>query len=345
MADPTKDKDKKGVKMPDVDAIDSLSLSMIPLQSNTLKGARLVKNSRMETAVELHSDPISGSLQIMPEDIADAFAGAERDQQIISQLASLNSYDVYSLRSSLKKIGVQIDEDTLSLSDNMKETLAAYTLEFTRPLIEQIFGAGGSVDATAPGGLQKIFRDPDIARVRDNLKTMTQKTGIPLEEIPSFLEKYSDVFLSVAYYRYSLQSVQKDLERFLKWIKALQETREVTSNPRTLNSCKKVEDTMKFITASITDRLNRFQKGFEQFWGNISKESFEQLKKQVEENHASMGAVLCGLLVKVRAWAKDFPDDNVGSGAKRAQFVTTELEPGLEKIKILETDARKRLGL
>lgn len=345
MADQPKDKDKnKAAKEQNMDAIDSLSLSMIPLTSTTLKGARLVKNSRMETAVELHNDPISGSLQIMPEDIADAFSGADRDQQIISQLASLNSYDVYSLRSSLKKIGVQVDEDLLSLSDNMKETLNAYSFEFTRPLIEKIFGTG-KIDAAAPGALQKIFRDPDVSKVRENLKTMTQQTGIALEEIPAFIEKYNDVFLSIAYYRYSFQGISKDMDRFLRWIQALQQVREVITTPRTLNSCKKVDDSVHFLSASIKDRLARFQSSFELFWSNINKESFEQLKKNIEDNHASMGAVLCGLIVKIRGWSKEFPEDNVGGPTKRAQFVMTELEPGLEKLKIMEAEARRRLGM
>jgi hypothetical protein len=344
MTDKQKDKTAKNAPT-DADAIEKLSLSVMPLSSNTLKSAKLIKNSRMETAVELYNDPISGSLQIMPEDIADQLATTEQDQLIIRQLASLNSYDVYSLRSSLKKLGLEVsDPSTLQLSDGMKEQLAQYTAAFTRPLIEKIFGV---TDAEMAGkdGLQKILRDPDINRVRTNLKTMTERTGIPLDEIPKFLEEYSDMFLSVAYYRYSFESVGIEIERFLFWVHDLRTHRDVISSPQTLASCKKVEDSLRFISGSIRERLGTFQSGFEKFWSDINKSSFKNLHQQIEENHASMGSVLCGLVVKMQGWAKEFPDNTVGGPQKRAKFVVTELEPGIEKLKNLEHEARAKLGL
>src|SRR5262245_16660330 len=103
MADKQKDKTRS---KPDMDSIDTLSLSVMPLASQTLKNAKLVKNSRLETAVELYNDPVAGSLQIYPAEVADQIAASPRDQEIINQLAGLHSYDVYSLRTSLSKLGI-----------------------------------------------------------------------------------------------------------------------------------------------------------------------------------------------------------------------------------------------
>ena len=91
--------------------------------------------------------------------------------------------------------------------------------------------------------------------------------------------------------------------------------------------------------------MTQFQSGFETFWKNINRDSFLQMRKQIEENHASMGSVLCGTIVKMHLWKKTFPDNNVGGPATRAKFVMTELEPGLIILKDLEVEARKRLGL
>jgi hypothetical protein len=299
----------------------------------------------METAVELYNDPIAGSLQIYPEDIADQIAAPSRDQEIINQLAGLHSYDVYSLRASLKKLGIEVAEtEQLDLSKDMKVALADTTVQFTRPLIEKIFGAG-QASATDAQALQKIFRDPDVSRVRENLKTMQQATGIPLEDIPKFLEEYSDVFLSVAYYKFSFDNIGKDVDRFLLWIKDLQAHRDVSSTPQTAAHCKKVEDTMRFLISSIRERLMRFQVSFETFWQKINRDSFKDLRHQIDENHSSMGSILCGLSVKMNGWAKEFPDNNVGGPQKRAKFVVTDMEPGLEKLKTLEAEARKALRL
>jgi hypothetical protein len=347
MSDKNKDKNKDSKSAAsDIDAIDKLSLSMIPLNSTTLKGARLIKNARMETAVELHNDPISGSLQIQPEDISEAFSGAESDQQVITALAALNSYDVYSMRASLKKMNIEVSDSALELSASMKLALGNYTREFTRPLVEKIFGSSHlDIEMSDGESLQKIFRDSDAARVRHNLQIITTRTGIPMEEIPAFFQSYSDVFLSVAYYRYSFESIGGNIDRFLVWIKDLQKQRDVTSSGQTVNSCRKVEENLRFLSTSMKERLNLFNAGFETFWVDINRRSFDDLRNQVEENHNSMGGVLCGLIVKMRNWAVEFPDNNAGGPQKRIKFVVSEMEPGLDKLRQLELDARKTLGL
>jgi len=325
------------------DSLDKLSLSMIPLSSTALRNARLIKNTRMETTVELMNDPVAGSLQMRPDDIAENITNSTRDRAIIRALAALNSYDVYSLRGSLKRIGVEVeDEKKLDLADEMKLTLHQYMMAFTRPLVDRIFGyeqAQGHED------INLLLNDPDIARVRDNLRIMSEKTGIPLEEIPRFLASYSDVFLSVAYYRHSFESLGDEIERFMQWIGELQQSRDVKASPRMVNACRNTEDIVYKLTNSVRERMSRFNKAFHMFWSDINKESFDQLRRQVEENHDGMGAVLCGLLVKIRNWSYEFPDNTVGSPAKRVTFVMTEIEPGLDKLKKFENEARKAIGL
>ena len=329
----------------DKDSVDRLPLSSIPLASGALRGAKLVKNARMETSVEIHSDPLSGSLQVSPESIADFMETSPRDQAIISSLAGLQSFDVYSLRGNLKKLGVEVkDADALDLSEDMKEGLSIYSLEFTRPLVEKIFGQDRK-DIKTTQGLHAILRDPDMARVKENLKIIAEKTGLQLSDIPKFIEEYSEVFLSVSYYRYSFESVGPDIDRFLFWMCEVRSRREVMSSPKTLDQCKEVEEILRFLGNSIRERLLQFQTSFEMFWADINKESFGEMRKQIEENHSSMGSVLCGLVVKMNLWKKAFPDNTVGGPSTRAKFVVTEMEPGLIKLKDLENEARQRLGM
>lgn len=346
MAVAEKSKNTRAMAGTENDAMDRLSLSIIPLSSNTLKNARLIKNARMETAVELHNDPISGSLQIMPEDISDAFSGAEQDQAIITALAALNSYDVYSMRSSFKALGIPVGQESLSLSDSMKTALNDYTVEFIRPLIEKIFGSGHmDIVVTGNESLTQILEDSDAARVRKNLQTISSRTGIPIDEIPAFLETYSDVFLSVAYYRHCFENVGQDIQRFLGWINEMQKLRDISSSAQSMSSCKKVEKSMQVINASINERLAKFHQGFEAFWCNINKESFDLLRQQIEDNHSSMGSVLCGLVVKMNRWSREFPDNTVGGPQQKVKFIMTEMEPGLESLRLMEMEARKKIGL
>lgn len=325
----------------DQDSIDTLSLSMIPLTSQTLKSARLVKNSRLETQLELMNDPVAGSLQIRPEDVAQQFPGSKEDAKIITSLSQLNSYDVYSLRTSLKKLGVQVDNTVLELSESMKDRLDNYAIEFTRPLLRAIFGRDG-VDEQ---NLLKVFRDPDRALVAQRLKLLAEKTDMPIEDLPKFLESYNDIFLSVAYYRHSFESAVPDINRFWLWLGDLKSKREVAGSPRTMASCKKVEESLRFLSSSIRERLGSFKGAFEVFWDDMNRDSFERLRKEIEGNHVGMGGVLCGLVVKMRRWSQEFPDNNVGGPTTRAGFVLSEMEPGLEHLKEMENEARNSIGL
>ncbi len=341
------EEEKKKIKSSDAgkDAIDTFPLGSIPLSSSSLKKAKLVKNARMETAVEIHSDPLSGSLQVSPETISDFMSATPEDQIIIDKLASLDSFDVYSLRTNLKKLGVEVDDlDALELSEDMKEGLSIYSLEFISPLVERIFGRDRE-DLKTPAGLTKIIQDTDINKVKANLQLMADTTGIPLGDIPEFLQDYSDVYLSVAYYRYSFESVGADIERFLFWIDELKTSREVTSNPISMKQCKITEAIMRFLQASIRERLVKFRSSFEMFWIDINRDSFLEMRKQIEENHGTMGGVLCGLVVKMNGWKKEFPNPTSGSPSARLKFVISEMEPGLIKVKNLENEARQSLGL
>ncbi len=341
----TDEKNKPHVGGSGKDAIDTFPLESIPLSSSSLKQAKLVKNARMETAVEIHSDPLSGSLQVSPETISDFMSATPEDQAIIDKLAGLDSFDVYSLRSNLKSLGVEVqDVEALELSDDMKEGLSMYSLEFISPLVEKIFGRDRE-DLKSSAGLTKIIQDSDVSKVKSNLKLMAEKTGIPLAEIPEFLQEYSEVYLSVAYYRYSFESIGADIERFLFWVDELKTSREVTTNPIALKQCRITEAVIRFLQASIRERLVKFRSSFEMFWLDINRDSFLEMRKQIEENHGTMGAVLCGLVVKMNGWKKEFPSGTSGSPSARLKFIISEMEPGLLKVKDLENHARRMLGL
>jgi len=345
MANVNDDKKSHDKKNKERDAIDTLPLSDIPLSSTGLKGAKLVKNSRMETSVEIFSDPLSGSLQVAPESISDFMKTSPQDQVVINKLSGLYSFDVYSLRSNLKSLGVEaVDAEALELSDEMKEGLSLYSLEFVSPLIEKIYGKDRD-ELKGSQDLSRIIKDTDIAKVKANLQKIAERTGMQLQEIPEFLKEYSDVYLSVAYYRYSFESIAADTERFLFWLEGLKATREIASNPQNLAQIKQIETIIRFLHASIRERLAKFRSTFEMFWLDINRESFINMRKQIEDNHGSMGAVLCGLIVKMHLWKKEFPNNNVGGPSTRLKFATAEMEPGLIKLKDMENEARKKLGL
>lgn len=339
---------QKGV-VADIDSIDVFPLDVMPIKSPTLKKARLIKNARMETSLELYNDPISGSLQISPQKLGEMFTDDTQkykdDHAIISQLSALGSFDVFSLRAVFKKLHLEtIPEDALNLSDKMKGDLSSHSQKFILPLIERIYGIDRFSGASVKD-VRDVFKNPDVDLVRENLKIMTQKTGIPLNELPNFLEEYNDVFLSVAYYDYSLESIHNTVDKFFSWLHQMRTQREIMASPKTMAVCESSEHILQFVNMSLHERLEKMQKNFNVFWNDINRVSFEKLQNEISDNHQSLGAVLCGLIVKMRAWEKEFPTANSGGPQQRSKFIISELEPGLEKLKKLEQEARKKLGL
>ncbi len=130
------------------------------------------------------------------------------DLQILSKLAPLPSFDVFSLRRSLRQLGIPLAEDSeLQLTEEKNKELTAYMSSFTLPLIKQIYGSD-DLEITNFKDLVGLFKDPDVKKAISKLKTMAETLNIQLDQIPRFLEDYGDIFLSLSYYRNCLDRLQ-----------------------------------------------------------------------------------------------------------------------------------------
>ena len=92
------------------------------------------------------------------------------------------------------------------------------------------------------------------------------------------------------------------------------------------------------MTARITGTLETFEKRTHQMWDNISQEEFKTVKAMIERHHVTIGAALCGLTVKMNAFAHSFPHPQAGGPIKRADFMMSEMIQGIDIIR----DAEKR---
>ena len=129
---------KKGVRFPekerdyeaedrqrvqeDMDSLFAVPLSILPLETKGLKRARMVKNVKLQSAIEVFADRETGSGQLDVEDLPAEFDWPEDkthpDLIIMRKLAVLQSYDIYSLRITLREHGIPVNEDVaLKLSD------------------------------------------------------------------------------------------------------------------------------------------------------------------------------------------------------------------------------------
>lgn len=328
------------------DSFHILPLSMIPLETPGLRKANLVKNARLETAVELFNDDSTGSGQVSPSQLAEVFPSyaeeIQRDMGIIEGLSALDSYDVFSLRTSLRKMGLEINDEYLCLSDDAREELAGYMRDFTRPLIQKIYGSD-ETEIRDISDMIALFRSADKQTARSNLMLMAAKLRMELEDVPKFLEEYSDIFLSVAYYRKGFDEILPEAARLVEWMQDVKKDRTLSKDRALMTKCDHTEQALNFVIGSLNNRLELFQKHFEKFWADITSDSFVTLKDVIAQNHADIGGVLCGLLLKINLWQEAFPTDTA-SPSRRAEFIVSEVLPGLDRLRKLEEAARAKLA-
>ncbi len=319
----------------EIDSLHMLPLAMIPLRTPSLKRARLIKNAHLVGVVELFSNEVSGSGQIYPIDLPKTFdfsGEKRRDLDIVQSLSTLGSYDVYSLRIHLRDLGIDVDrEEALRLSPETEEALSRYMTVFTRPLVKAIYGDSARDDLSVQD-LFQIFADPDVEAVRRRLREIAESLGVNIENIPSFLHDYGDVYLSISYYRNCLDHVKPAIADILRWVRELERGVEKSINGSSIKMCFAIGNRLKGISGDVDCVLDTFETRTGDMWTEISGERFQQMKTLVRECQSDIGTRLCAMMVKTNAWHDTFPTPRAGSPRRRAEFILSELPTGLDSL-------------
>jgi hypothetical protein len=328
----------------DRDSLHILPLSTLPLDTSALNRARLIKNVRLNSVIELFTDTVTGSGQIEIEDLPHQFnwdmSSPPADMAMMRKVGALPSYDVYSLRISLREMDIPInDHDALKLSDSMNKELTAYMTDFTRPLIMQIYGSDDDIKIESFEDVINLFRSPDIKKALEKIRIMADKLKIKPEEIPRFMEDYGDIFLSLSYYRRCLDAIEPIITEFLEAMDGLKDNYQFKTDQNLRGTMESMEATINGLMAAITGRFENFERGTKHMWDEISAERFRKVEQLISSYHTTIGGVLCSLSVKMDAWAKLFPTPASGGPGKRAEFIMSEMKQGTENIQEIEDSA------
>ena len=327
----------------DRDSLHVLPLSDIPLETPGLAQARMIKNVRLESVIEMFADNDAGSGQLGIEDLPQEFGwdvyDPPRDFIILRTLGLLPSYDVYSLRLSLRDHEIQVDSvDALKLSQEKNQQLSAYMKEFTRPLISQIYGSD-DMEIHDFADVIKLFRDPDVKKALEKLKIMAEKLEIKPDQIPRFMEDYGDIFLSLSYYRSCLDDIEPIITEFIGSLDMLRNNYQFKNDINLMNTIDMMESVFNNLMVNITGRFENFERGTKHMWDKISAERFRRVEKLITSYHITIGGVLCALSVKMHAWDRLFPNADTGGPGRRAEFIMSEMRQGIEKMQKVEDSA------
>lgn len=317
------------VRDADRDSIHVLPLAIIPLQSEGLRRVRMVKNSDLRSVIEVFRNTSGGRGQIMVSDLPQNFPDlAAADKGILTNLAKLTSYDVYCLRVGLRGLSIDVNEDKyLKLSDAKQAELNDYMKGFTQRLIIEVFGDDDQ-DIKEFKDVLNLYQSADRERARIKLGKLATSLDITIDKVPGFLEDYGDVYLSIAYYKDCLDSVQPAIEDFSLTIDNILAHTHLKQDRSLVTLCKRLQNKVHKLNDTAAARFGVFEDYTNRMWEEIDAEKFKKFKAIVIENHAALGAILCTLSVKMSTWIDKFPLTHTGGLVKRAEFIRMIMQRG-----------------
>jgi 3-oxoacyl-ACP reductase-like protein len=110
----------------DMDSLHILPLSIVPFETDGLKRAKLIKNVRFETVIEMFKDESTGSGQIKIEDVGKMFGWPEGevhpDQQKLARLAGLPACRVTTSIRSASSFATSASRSTISTPSGFRRT-------------------------------------------------------------------------------------------------------------------------------------------------------------------------------------------------------------------------------
>jgi hypothetical protein len=318
----------------DRDALHILPIAILPVSSAALRRARMVKNPRLDSMVELFN-MAEGSGQATVEGMANVLGIADRnhpDLVLLRKVAQLPSFDVYSLRILLRASEISVlDKSALKLSEQKIESLSAYMSTFTKPLVAEIFGDDAQV-----GGFTDIvglMRNCPADTIRERLGRMSEKLGIEISAIPNFLEDYADIFMSLSYYRQCLDQILPPIQSFLDCTHDIRSNHQLKQDTNLMATLDFIEQTINTMTANVTGQLESFERATGSMWSDLTAERFRRIETSIKGLHVSIGGVLCALSVKMNAWMRLFPSPAASGPMRRAEFIMSDMRQGIDRIR------------
>ena len=317
----------------DNDSLHILPLEIVPLRTKSLRDARLVKNAHLESMVELFSDAQAGSGQIPPTRLSEIFdlSGERRqDENVIIALSALPSYDVYSLRLGLRELGIPVDEsEYLRLSEEKIAELSDYMQAFTRPLVALVYGDQADPDQDF-ADIMRLFVNPDFKGAKGRLQSLADALGVDLIAIPKFLQRYADVYLSLAYYSYCLDNILPALQDFINAQAELLADSRYANNPALVAACARIEDRLISAETGISQVLRIFDAKTADMWQEVTGHRFREMEDLILTYQREIGGSVCALTVKMNAWQDSKGQSNL---ANRETFILSDMARGIEHIK------------
>ena len=173
---------------------------------------------------------------------------------------------------------------------------------------------------------------PTFATPRsDFIQSMAAALQVSVDALPDMLEDYGDTYLALSYYRSYFQYALPVLDRIVEWMREVRDNSFLRSDPNARHALQQVEDVITHVSASVIRRFDGFDRHTVVNWEKVTVGTFGGVRELISAHQRSLAQVLCGLTVKIYEWEQRFPNGG-GSPDKRAEFIASDLRPGLDAL-------------
>jgi hypothetical protein len=162
---------------------------------------------------------------------------------------------------------------------------------------------------------------------------LAESLGIDLVEIPTFLERYADVYLSLAYYAEAIDHISKPLTQLTEVLERIRRDPRFQRNRPIMKACERIEFRVIETKGNIANILDVFRMRTQHMWRDINGQNFRAMEQLIMDYQRSIGGNLCALVVKMDAWGK-LPGK--GSLGNCVQFIMSELSAGVDRMPDLD---------
>ena len=317
----------------DRDSLHILSLSAMPIKARPLQRTRIMKNSHLESVLEVFSGDEMGAGHVSAKQVSSVFTDiSAEDIEVIKRLADMPSYDVFNLRNLVKRAGWKLkDDQQLKLSKGKQADLETHMLLFIRPLLSRLYSNG--VPLRNDEELFDAFLNQDHVTVRKKIRGFAGALGLEPDIIPRLILDSAELFRAANYYRQCLDDLRPVLFQFEQAVGEINDSNQLQGAPSTRNRCLEIGKQMsrhKFQVGALIDNIDR---DMTNLWEISDGDEPPAFHSTAQGSQPLLGRILCGLQVKMDSWTKKFPDRQAGSPRLWSEYIINEIQQGLERIK------------
>ncbi|HYD30146.1 MAG TPA: hypothetical protein VEB64_04730 [Azospirillaceae bacterium] len=303
--------------------------------SMTLRQGRIVLMSDLTPAIDFFN---SSDVGIGARNVQQATAELNippAEQERLSRIMRLRSYDVYTLRAALAG-HLNADEiDRMALPPGERKLLEKYTRDYTRALFRLIF-EDKTIEVTDRHSMKELLQQTSEEMVRNNVLALAQKFQIKPEQLVDYIASIGDMLLAISFYRRTYEHARRDIESFLTQIRKVGEDKILKY--RHVGIQRRVVFIYRLgqITLQVLDRYFESINRIGEIWETLTPEKFRALHDEMEQQYPKIGRILCIWQVKMQAWRGRFcdkegrPKDSTMD--QQATFFSDRIYPKFETI-------------